>query len=85
MECNPRKETPETMFGRLSQITVVTGIIIKLINIRHIGKDFYHELGEEENERQLEAPLPPSYFVFLLTGIMTVKTVHRPMSSLLSW
>ena len=29
MECNPRKETPETMFGPLSQITVVTGIIIK--------------------------------------------------------
>ena len=39
MECNPRKETPQKMFARLSQIIVVTGIIIKLINIRNIGKD----------------------------------------------
>ena len=54
MECNPRKETPETMFGRLSQITLVTGIIIKLINIRHIGKDFTMNLVKRKTNANLK-------------------------------
>ena len=53
MECNPAKETLETMFGRLSQITVVTGIILKPTNIRHIGKDFSMKLVKRKTNANL--------------------------------